>query len=303
MEGVKMVVMAAVAVIIIGSILVPICNDAASSGDNDDLYVVALAGQSNAAYRFADVPEVNAEVSAPEEGCYYYGTASAPVVYESYTDVSDYGIYSMYSDEWKIGNIEPTLAKYIGDITGHDVLVINCGVSGASISQLVPSGQYNAWTTTILEDALSKITVPYQQIGFVWVQGEADTNMEQSTYIAYFDEILDYYDGLGFHTSYIIQTKGINSRYAQQTIVATHSNVYMATDVTAGFSIYNGMIRDDTVHYTQAADILVGQLTGEFIGDKIAVISQDLKLVLVIPVVVIAALVVAVAATFIRSKY
>ena len=296
----KNIILVVVTVVLIGSVIAPFCF---SYGEDDDLYVVVLAGQSNAAYRFADVSLVNADISAPSEGCYYYGTAESPVLYETYSSEVDYKIYSMYENGWKIGNIEPTLAKYIGDITGHDVLVINCGVSGASISQLVPDTTYNAWTTEIVTDALNEIDRSYKNLGFVWVQGEADTNMAESTYIAYFDQMLSYYDGLGFDESFIIQTKGINSRYAQQEIVRTHDNVYMATDVTAGFSIYNGMINvDDQVHYTQAADNIIGKLTGEFIGDHFEINDPFKQIIQVIPVVIIIAVIAAIAAIVFRMK-
>lgn len=300
MELAKNIILVVVTVILVGSVITPFC---VSYGEDEDLYVVVLAGQSNAAYRFANVPLVNTDVSAPSEGCYYYGTDESPILYESYSESTDYGIYPMYENGWKIGNIEPTLAKYIGDITGHDVLVINCGVSGASISQLVPGTDYNAWTTTVITDALHDIDRSYKKLGFVWVQGEADTNMEQSAYIEYFDQMLTYYGGLGFNESFIIQTKGINSRYAQQEIVKTHDNVYMATDVTAGFSIYNGMINvDDTVHYTQAADNIIGTLTGEFIGDHFDYDDPSIQIIHVIPIVVIVALLVAVVALVFRGR-
>lgn len=298
---IKNILMVAVAVILIGSFTAPICMN---FNEDDDLYVVVLAGQSNAAYRFADVSLVNTDVSAPAEGCYYYGTPESPVLYESYSESTDYKIYSMYENGWKIGNIEPTLAKNIGNITGHDVLVINCGVSGASISQLVPGTTYNTWTTEVITDALAEIDRPYEKLGFVWVQGEADTSMAQETYIDYFDDMLDYYDGLGFKESFIIQTKGINSRYAQQEIVRTHDNVYMATDVTAGFSIYNGMINvDDTVHYTQAADNIIGNLTGEFIGEHFRTLEDVYQdLIKLIPLLLIVAVLVGVVGSFILKK-
>lgn len=301
MALIKPALYATISIILIGAALAPICLD---YGEDDDLYVVVLAGQSNAAYRFADVSLVNTDVSAPSQDCYYYGTSISPVLYETYSSEADYKIYSMYGNGWKIGNIEPTLAKYLGDITGHNVLVINCGVSGASISQLVPGATYNDWTTTIINDALGEIEGHYKKLGFVWVQGEADTNMAESTYIDYFDDMLSYYEGLGFKESFIIQTKGINSRYAQQEIVRTHDNVHMATDVTKDFSIYNGMINvDDTVHYTQAADNIIGKLTGEYMGDFFKTPDLPEKgIIRAIPIITIIAVVVGISAAILRSR-
>ena len=304
-----------VSVIVVVSIL-PILTEIADSVDGEDnLEVLVIAGQSNAAYRQANVPLVNEEIPQPITNVYYYGTASQPIWFgypsnPTYDPTFEsYGIYSMTANgQWRIGGYEPVLAQSISKKSNCDVLIINVGISSATIANLTPQQIGGEYTADVIEDALSKVDSKYQieKIGFVWIQGESNYSTPVDGYIQQFDIINDWYHEHGFNKCYMVQTRPSNSgnaAIAQLKICQDNPSVILASTAPSTFTVANGLMESDDLHYSQQGRIVVG----EDINSKISLTSHIRDSLVgdlfdIIPVIVIIGLIVAVAGT-IYFKY
>lgn len=305
----KKIVLLTIGIIIIGSVLYPIV----SSQDSDDvLEVLIIAGQSNAAYRNENIDVVNAEVGLPSTSAYYYGTDSSPIFYgwagdPTYdTSFESYALHSMVQgDSWKVGGYEAPLAKYIGDYTGHNVLIINVGISSAAIDYLLPSNTGGEYVANVIARALDEIPEAYKihKLGVVWAQGESDTHTPINTYLSKFNQIQEWYAERGFSDWYLIQTRetnGVNSHSAQVRIVNEDHNVIFGSTAPDSFTVANGLMESDNLHYTQKGRIVIADDI-EQVLDLPAKTLDYSRMIGVIPVICILLLLVG-AATVILSR-
>lgn len=249
-----------ISIILVASVLVPVIS---SETLKDDLYVFGIFGQSNGAYWYPDLDDVNAEIEPVDSGrAFYFGTESRPIRYEE--DPSACDIIDMCPDgKWTIGNIEPAIAKSIVD-SGKNVLIINFGVAGFTISKLMPGGEAWDWETSVIDAALSKIdTKKYNVImsGIFCVHGEADSGTTSSVYKDRYLTTMDALFEYGFNCSlisYVRPYAGDKSLIAQQELIAEYPDILLGCADTLNFTIENGLLRDDGVHYTQLGDNIVG---------------------------------------------
>lgn len=190
---------------LVSAILIPVIDDIDS---DDTLEVLVITGQSNSAYRgdSVNLTQVNAEIPQPTTNTYYYGTDSGPIYYggmppygtPSYdTTFESYGIHSMTSNgSWKIGGYEPVLAENISHKTNCDVLIINAGISAASVGYLLPDEDGGEYVNAVITNALNLVKDRYEKIekiGYCWMQGETDKDGSVSAYIEKFDTINQWY--------------------------------------------------------------------------------------------------------------
>lgn len=292
-------------VILIGSFLVPIVDD--SSDADDTLEVLVIAGQSNAAYGgFVNPTLVNQEIPKPSTNVYYYGTDTKPIWYgypnnPTYdTTFESYDIHSMINNgSWSIGGYEPGIAYAISEKSNCDVLVINVGISSATIQFLQPDDTGGTYVKNVINDALSKVNSKYKidKVGYMWLQGESNYNTNVDTYISYFDTINDWYHSQGFDTCYMVQTRpynGGNASVAQLQICKTNYSVVLASTAPDTFTVDNGMMVSDNLHYSQKGrDVICNDVASQ-LQVSYHFDSQGTNLLVVIPFVVIAALLVAV---------
>lgn len=287
-----------VAVVLVASVLIPSISD-----DNlkEDLYVFGIFGQSNGAYWYPDLTEVNSEIgSVPAGKAFYFGSESRPIRYEE--DPSSCDIYDMCPDgDWIIGNIEPSIAKKIVD-SGKNVLIINFGVAGFTISKLMPGGEAWDWETSVIETALSKIdTKRYNTImsGIFCVHGEADSGTTVSVYKERYLTTMNALSEYGFNCSlisYVRPYAGDKSLTAQQELISENSNILLGCADTLNFTVENGLLRDDNVHYTQLGDNIVGSdngsawLSSEFVQESTGVDVNLSSLLWAIPALTIIAI-------------
>lgn len=305
----------------VGYVLIPVIN---STGGTDDLNVIILAGQSNAAY--SDWPErcnsadVNAVLSAPNKNCLYYGTEETPIMNGTYvstntppsydTTFESYSIWSMYrSGSWMIGGEEPTLAKGFSNKFDSDVLVINVAVNGQKISELLPTATNGVYAKDVIDHALNSIDRDkYPSVIFsamVWIQGESDNYAQTpiDDYINDFKKIKSWYETeYGVKNFYISQIRpyfGENATNAQRIIADSYSDVFL-TDVALDFSVSNCLMSADNLHYSQFGRNQVGNAISDlFVFSN----APEMRLLYMVPVIFLISIVISAIFFILRAKH
>lgn len=294
------------AIILTGSLMVPTFN---SLTDNDSLDVVVITGQSNAAYRESYNYRVSPEVATANLGespdLFYYGTATAPASYEVIGDPTYDTTFESYSiqkmcegDSYVIGGLEAPLAITIHNKTGNDVLILNVAVSGAPIDWLSPTGSWGAFASGVIEHALADVSGQYDKInkiGWICLQGEADTSTAIDTYKTKFMRMADYLGSMGFDTGYIVPSRttlGGNSVIAQKELAEEYSNIHIVADGLADtFTTANGLLYSDAIHYTELGRIKIGiEAANNMELPAKSAISTVEPIINIIPIVVIVAI-------------
>jgi len=267
-------------VIVIAAVfLLPVLAVAAEQPDAWDgevLDVFIIDGQSNAAYGTDNnVAVVNQDFQdAPSKKLLYYGTDSAPIGYVSLsnptydTTYESYSIHEMYDSGWKIGGYEPGLAYTISQRTNHDVLILNLGVNGATVSQLTPEGVAGQYGKPILTHALEEVKDQYDtinMIGFMWAQGESDRLTSIPAYESDFMKVFGMMEEYGAKKCYIVESRSNwgNSVAAQVDLMHKYSNVLLGTSIANTFTTDNGLLISDGVHYSQHARDIIAKIIGE----------------------------------------
>lgn len=305
---------AIIAAIIVALSMIPIITESAN-GENT-LEVLVISGQSNAAYRQVNLNVVNEDVPLPTTNVYYYGTASQPIWYgypsnPTYDETLDsYGIHSMLSNgEWKIGGYEPILAHAISTKSNCDVLIINVAISSATVANLTPNQIGGEYASKVIADALSKVDSKYQieKIGYMWVQGESNYSTPIDTYIEQFELVNTWYHENGFDICYMVQTRPENSgnaALAQIQICNQDPTVILASTAPATFTVDNGLMEADNLHYTQRGRDIVGADIDAKLALEYHVRDSTLSTMInVIPLVIIIGLILtAIGVLYVRSR-
>lgn len=237
------------------------------------LDVYMLAGQSNAAYAYYDVSQSS---PTPLPGtAYYYGTSST--VAQSWNgSIDDFGIYSMVNGEGVayIGDsMGPFSAKYY-ELTGHKTLLVNTAIAGTSIALFQPGQSGYTHMETFWQDALSKINTDYYDVqvkSYIWIQGESDAGRTTSEYSGLFvamnHALTDKTGDFGFNSAIISQVRPAISEsvaIAQSQVASAWPNIYLGTTIAQTFTIENGLLREDNLHYTQLGDNILGVKLAEY---------------------------------------
>lgn len=279
------------------------------------LDVCLMLGQSNAAYADYNL----AEAPVPEPGtAYYYGHASGKYSEITFASCT---IHSMTSDDGTAttGDKAPSFAKKYYETTGHRVYFVCGAINGKSITTFDPDdGMTWRYASEVVEyaiKALDKAYYTYDSIAYMWIQGEADARMSIDEYKTRFlemnDAIMD--GGLGgvaFHHAFISKVRTINSGTAQIQLAEEHPDIItMATTISSTFTIDNGLMGSDGVHYTQTGDNLIGEALGESMGQWVLENPQDEDegsildtIIGIIPVIFVAGLIITIVATTITRK-
>lgn len=306
----KKIILIVVGIILIGSFLVPtIGNTTEPPAETNNLNVFVLAGQSNAAYYNENISVANENTPIKNDFAYYYGTEDAPIncgvindmQYD--TTLESYGVYSMTDTDgvFRVGNIEAPFASYFVNETNQKVLIINTGIGGVSIASYVPGTVGFEYAKKIIADALTKIPDDLNPVlkGVMWVQGESNAAYPVNTYIQNFESISNGFKELGFNGMFISKTKadnGGNASFAQMLIPERVSGAHLVTQVADTFTVSNGLLASDNLHYTQKADNLLGKDFADYIisayGYPVAQLSEYSSLISIIPLLCIVGIIV-----------
>lgn len=284
-------------VILVGSIMVPVIDDATDK-DEKILNVVVLGGQSNGVYipGLVDLDLLNEEVPQPPAACLFYGNGY---------------LHSMTTDgRWTLGSVDPAIAYEIAKYSNNDTLVINTCVGGKSIDYFTPGNEGADFITETVTTAMSRTTNydTIYKIGWAWIQGESDKTTPVDDYIANFEQVDGLFKSLGFNYCWISQTRtedGGNAVTAQEQIVNTMPNVFWGSRASDSFTVENGMLYTDGLHYTQAGRIVIGEDIGSAMTANVPFSLKNeptIGLLYVIPLITIVALVAIAARSFLANR-
>lgn len=287
------------------------------------LDVFFLYGQSNAAGRNSDPSKVD---HYPELGTtYYFGYSDAfgPDASLNNTgfDVSLCDMYSLYdsSGDPRVAGLLPDFSYEYQKITGHKVYVINGAVGNKSILTFdPPSGFMWTYGSSILNAGLAEIDTDlydYSCKYYMWIQGEADGARDVSVYKSQFlemhDAMLDgQMAGVHFEKCFISKVRaenGQNSSIAQIELADENpKTIVMATTISDSFTVSNGLMGADNLHYSQSGYDLIGTAFAESIGEVVnptsAVMEKYSELIGAIPFMIFAALLLLVAVVVIKKQ-
>lgn len=229
------------------------------------LNVYFITGQSNASYYYAE-PEM-ATVTKPGTA-YHYSELIGGVEICSMNDENG---------AMQRGNLEASLGKTLYDLTGEKVLMVNAGVSGRKIETFIPlqgeSYQYISKVWQIIqryindEEFLSHYEPRLRS--YIWAQGESDKNTDAGIYKNDYIKLHEILTGpdYGFDYGFIIKVRSIytNSAKAQEELASENQDIAIATRSSDHFSVENGKMRFDNLHYSQIGDNLLGEETARTI--------------------------------------
>ena len=306
----KKIVAVAVIVLLLPTLMIFISPFQNEEGDTLD--VLIIDGQSNAAYGqdLIDLNQVNTDYpDAPTKKLYYYGTDSGPAWYWTHTDYENYALHPMYNDGWKVGGYEAGLGYILSQRSDHDTLISNIAVSGATVTELSPENPMWVYGTTLIENALNEVKAlnEYESInmlGYVWAQGESDGSTPIKEYESKFMSIMKGLSKFGADECYIIATRARwgNSVAAQYDLANAYSNITITTNVTNTFTVADGTLKSDGVHYTQKGRDMIADVVGYEI-DLNEPTSHDFGPILgAVVVVIIAGLSIALAGSIIMRR-
>lgn len=233
--------------------------------------LVLMDGQSNASYIYPDP----SKAASPGPGVgYYFGYPNG--MPDSTDDSLDAcSIYDMVgpNGEPRVGNKAPGFAMGWDRITGHKTVWSFIGIPGASISQFQPdSGTVWDWNVRIVEaiqESLKDVPIDIDRTIMLWAQGE--TNYLYATPQAQYKEIWTaFHDavdsgGLGVEVDSWHLVSGrtvavgwVNEVFEDLSSELDDVSICVEPWLLDSFTMANGLMRNDDIHYTQEGCNAVG---------------------------------------------
>lgn len=301
MTGLKSIVAIVLSITLASVVIIAVLDNTDES--SNDLYVFCIVGQSNGVgtYNYGgnlttvreDVPLVS------DTGPYYYGLGS-PITYEHFGSslepyIAESDINPMIrGGVWTVYGLEPSLGSKFSENINGKCLIINVSRGGVSIESYLEGNDSCKRATAILDDALSKASKDYvlHMESIFWLQGERDKSMNVDDYKSYFLEVWEYFkDRYEFKNIVIAQTRdsdGGNASVAQEELSGV-GEIRMGTTIANSFTVANGLMYSDNVHYSQKGKDIVGsELMDYWVRNLYSAESHSLGLVGHLIVVVIA---------------
>lgn len=243
--------------------------------DKAYLDVFLMTGQSNAAYFQADKTKAD-PVPAPGTA-YYYGTSST--FRPTYPDGGTFLSMTASDGSAAIGDkATPFAAKYY-ELTGHKVYWICGATGGRAIATFQPTaGTSWAWMQSAIYYAMGAIDtdrfIPVIK-SYMWIQGEWDKSNPVDYYVEEFlnmnSAILKGKLGIKPDHCFIakVATKdGGNASIAQVQLARDYPDIItMATEAADTFTVDNGLMASDDLHYSQLGDNIIGVDLAESIAE------------------------------------
>lgn len=257
-----------------------------------NLDVFMIAGQSNAGYRPSSA---DTSTSAPNPAigtAYYYGNADGGVSkpWDADSTATDYEFMSAVSEEGvlRLAHLEGPFSATYYENTGHKVYTINCAIGATNILSWTPGKSSWTWASQVFAaamDAIDEDLFKPDVKSCIWIQGEADWNQSIDYYMSNFTMWMDSIFGespINFSHDYtfekilisqvrVIDFNGtpsginpINPATAQNRLADRYSDVVMVTHIADTFTIANGLMLDDNLHYSQLGQNKIGVAMGDY---------------------------------------
>lgn len=184
------------------------------------------------------------------------------------------------------GNKAPAFAATANEITGNKTYWICGGLPGVSVGYFDPNGSagwnYMKGVVSNAMNAIDSKLFEVHTICYMWVQGETDADMSVERYKEIFLRIHDAMLGgrLGWDfghcfISLITSQHGGNARQAQLDLAQEYpETITIATEVADTFTIDNGLMGADGLHYTQMGNNIIGADLGRACGEYAAKIAD-----------------------------
>lgn len=319
MSTIKLIAGVVVGTILTVTLLIPVIMDY-SDGENDSIYAFVIMGQSNAAYNNnVDVSVVNSDgdlTVQPANVSYFFGyNQTSPIKYNAnHNLLKTAGLFPITDGtHFLIGGYEAPFSSIFYEKTGQKCMIINVGWDGQSVEMFQPGNEGYAYANDAVTEAISQATgmgfnVKYG--GILWSQGEANRLDSVDDYEKWFTNVWKGVQKWGFDSLLISQTRsgqGGNASIAQEDLAQKIDGVYMATQVSNTFTIENGLMQTDNMHYTQAGRIIIAEDWADYYIDNLYEAPAESNgaidnLFGAIPYIIIAAMIIACAGIAIKMK-
>ena len=235
--------------------------------------IIIMNGQSNSAYYWIhDWRPESDKAPAPEIGtCYYFGRLTDPAMNYLIGSIEDYEIHDFIdpnTGDLRIGDKGPGICTEYYKATGHKVFWIQIGIVAKHVAAFVPPSA-SCWTydlsvMTMFNEDLADLPVEIDRTIMYWAQGEGDKSAGTSI-ATYKSRFMQFWDaapaawGHDIETCYMVSGRTnhmgiINTALAE--LAAEHDNIKMAVlpALIDSFTVANGLMVDDNLHYTQLGD-------------------------------------------------
>lgn len=286
------------------------------------LDLIFMYGQSNAAYRNAVASEAS---PIPKLGtAYYYGLEdrSGPTAAENDTgmDLAACEFWTMLDEngDCRIGDKAPSFSATYSEITGHKVYWVCGAIGNKGMSQFLPTTGF-MWTygKDVLTNAIALVDLDKFDLNvsyYLWCQGEANASSSvssyKSQYLTMHNAILN--GGLG-HTfkggfiSVVRDANGGNAAIAQRELCEEVSTIHLGADIANTFTVANGMMGSDDLHYSQKGNNAIGKTLGESVGDYVvgplaSTAGDAIMILYAIPAIVICAVLILAVGMIYRNR-
>lgn len=254
--------------------------------------LIYIDGQSNAAQNTQDL--TTAPVPLPGTA-YYFGSEERYAVAGRISSQEDLdNAITEQLDTWsfqsmvdgsgavKIGDKAPGIAKAYYERTGHRVYIVDGAVPGSPVRYHIPESTSDVtnwswqWAVLVIEKALDSVDPTLYDLNLtgidLWLQGESDARFSSAAYIKYWRQ---YHTGavgglLGIPVTNIViclianvtdESGTVNAALVE--LAETYEDVTIGASA-AGFSVEGGELNpEDSLHYTQEGDNIVGREWGE----------------------------------------
>lgn len=236
--------------------------------------LILMNGQSNAAYYKADGDLPDAadlqKTPSPALGKAFYFGSETRMPYRETDNVSTFGIYDFVDPAGavRVGDKGPGFCKEYTEITGKKALWVSLGIPSKRIAAWdQPNG--SAWTQDIC--IMDAFNAKLKDTGFIidrtiviWSQGESDYlhNTGYAHYISAFQQLHDAAPSAWGHSIdawYLLEGRTekvgwVNQAFEQLATDMPDVNIATLAVLVDSFSVANGFMEPDNLHYSQLGD-------------------------------------------------
>lgn len=242
------------------------------------LDVFLFLGQSNAA-NWAGVQSLQVSPT-PHPGCgYYFGIPWHQANKNLGLQISDYAFYpiSTNNSTSRIGGIDAPFAIDYYNLTGHKSYMINGAIGGVNIESYLPGATSYEYAQELFDAAYAAIDtdrfVPEIQ-SYVWIQGESNANTAVSTYKSDFLQMHEtliggtFTDYGSFKMALISKVRAVNAPNPSEAQIELceeyPETIKMVTEISDTFTVENGLMTSDNLHYSQQGRNEIGLKLAEY---------------------------------------